>query len=72
ITNDSALNNGTAAEQFEYRLERRGIRGDWKASERRLSCFGHIIQLAIEDFMSEVTQTGLVESKQAIWEFNPS
>ncbi|KAI0746444.1 hypothetical protein C8Q80DRAFT_1121282 [Daedaleopsis nitida] len=35
ITNDSASNNGTAAEQVEYRLERRGIRGDWKASERR-------------------------------------
>ena len=32
---------------------------------------GHVIQLGIEAFMTIVTQTALVESKQAIWEYDP-
>ena len=34
-------------------------------------CIGHIVQLAIKDFMTAVTQVGLVESKQAMWEYDP-
>lgn len=34
-------------------------------------CIGHVVQLAIEDFMKAVTQVGLVESKQAMWEYDP-
>ncbi len=34
-------------------------------------CFGHVVQLGTVDFMSEVTQVGLVKSKQAIWEYDP-
>lgn len=35
------------------------------------SCFGHVIQLGIEDFMRKVTQIAIVESKQAIWDYDP-
>ena len=34
-------------------------------------CIGHVVQLAIEDFMKAVTQVGLVESKQAMWDYDP-
>ncbi len=34
-------------------------------------CFGHVVQLGTVDFMSEVTQVGLVASKQAIWDYDP-
>lgn len=44
---------------------------DWYASERKLNCLAHIVNLAIEDFMGAVTQTGVTESKQAIWEYDP-
>ena len=30
-----------------------------------------MIQLGVEDFMTAVTQTALIESKQAIWEYDP-
>ncbi len=30
-----------------------------------------MIQLGIEDFMSAVTQIAVVESKQAIWDYDP-
>ena len=34
-------------------------------------CIGHVVQLAIEDFIKAVTQVGLVESKQAMWDYDP-
>ncbi len=34
-------------------------------------CFGHVVQLGTEAFMSKVTQTAIVESKQSIWEYDP-
>ncbi len=35
------------------------------------SCFAHIVQLAIKDFMSEIMQKAAPETKQAIWDYNP-
>ena len=32
----------------------------------------HIVQLGIEDFMSEVTKVGIIENKQAIWDYDPT
>ncbi|KAI1784906.1 hypothetical protein LXA43DRAFT_900834, partial [Ganoderma leucocontextum] len=34
-------------------------------------CFGHIIQLGIEDFMGEITSKAAIAMKQAIWDYNP-
>ena len=34
-------------------------------------CFSHVVSLGIEDFMDGVTQVAVVESKQAIWEYDP-
>ena len=36
-----------------------------------LSCFGHIIQLGIEDLMGEITSKAMVTTKQVIWDYNP-
>ena len=32
----------------------------------------HIVQLGIEDFMSKVTKVGIIENKQAIWDYDPT
>ncbi|RDX47040.1 hypothetical protein OH76DRAFT_1318913, partial [Lentinus brumalis] len=71
ITNDNNSANFSAGEEIEKRLERRKILGDWNASRDQLGCFGHVVQLGTVDFMSEVTQVGLVASKQAIWDYDP-
>ena len=36
-----------------------------------LSCFGHIIQLGIKDFMGEITSKAAITMKQAIWDYDP-
>ncbi len=35
------------------------------------SCSRNVVQLGIEVFMSKVTQTAIVELKQAIWDYDP-
>ena len=45
--------------------------GATTANWRILSCFGHIIQLSIEDFMGEITSKAAVATKQAIWDYDP-
>nr|VWO96606.1 C2H2-type domain-containing protein [Ganoderma boninense] len=70
ITADNASNNGTTAREVAEVLEARGI-DDWDAVNKQLGCIGHVVQLAIEDFMTAVTQVGLVESKQAMWDYDP-
>ncbi|RDX42608.1 hypothetical protein OH76DRAFT_1298542, partial [Lentinus brumalis] len=71
ITNDNAATNPAAAREVEGRLRRRGVVGTWKARESDLGCFGHIVQLGIEDFMGCATRKGVVESKEAIWNYDP-
>ncbi|KAL1947386.1 hypothetical protein VTO73DRAFT_14347 [Trametes versicolor] len=71
VTNDNASNNTTAAEAMAARLRKRGIEATWDPRKQQLSCFAHVIQLGVEDFMKEVTQIAVVESKQAIWEYDP-
>ncbi|RDX49551.1 hypothetical protein OH76DRAFT_1326409, partial [Lentinus brumalis] len=73
ITNDNAAANFTAGEELEARLERRKILGSWRASSHQLGyVYLHVHRsLGTEVFMSKITQTGLVESKQAIWEYDP-
>ena len=34
-------------------------------------CIRHVVQLAIEDLMKVVMQVGLIESKQAMWDYDP-
>lgn len=36
------------------------------------SCFGHVVQLGIEDFKGKITQVTIAENKQAIWDYGPS
>ncbi|KAI0713357.1 hypothetical protein C8Q76DRAFT_620229, partial [Earliella scabrosa] len=71
VTNDNASPNSTAADEAARRLRKRGILTRWEPSERKLSCLGHVVELGIDDFMSGITQTALVNSKQALWEFDP-
>ncbi|KAI0715522.1 hypothetical protein C8T65DRAFT_526297, partial [Cerioporus squamosus] len=70
VTNDNASPNSTAADELARRLRRRGVLGSWKASKHKLSCLGHVVELGIDDFMECVMQTGVAESKQAIWEYD--
>ncbi|OJT06528.1 Zinc finger BED domain-containing protein RICESLEEPER 2 [Trametes pubescens] len=71
ITADNASNNGTATAEVERVLTKRGVL-DWDAGKNRLSCIAHVVQLGIEDFMTQVTQVALVQSKQAMWDFDPT
>ncbi|OJT02272.1 Zinc finger BED domain-containing protein RICESLEEPER 2 [Trametes pubescens] len=70
-TADNASNNGTASAEIERLLAKRGAQ-EWDASKRQLSCIAHVVQLGIEDFMTQITQVALVESKQAMWEYDPT
>ncbi|KAI1788227.1 hypothetical protein LXA43DRAFT_895017, partial [Ganoderma leucocontextum] len=72
VTNDNASNNATAAAETEARLRRRGVVGDFVAKKNTLGCFGHVVQLAIEDFMGEIMQVAVAENKQAIWNYDPN
>ncbi|TFK82168.1 hypothetical protein K466DRAFT_465478, partial [Polyporus arcularius HHB13444] len=71
VTNDNASTNPCAAKEAADILKKRGVLGDWNASEQDLGCFGHIVQLSIEDFMGHVTRKAAVESKEAIWNYDP-
>ncbi|RPD57653.1 hypothetical protein L226DRAFT_436123, partial [Lentinus tigrinus ALCF2SS1-7] len=71
VTNDNASTNPAAAKEAAARLQRRGVLGDWSVDERDLGCFGHIVQLGIEDFMGHITHKAAVESKDAIWNYDP-
>ncbi|RPD52735.1 hypothetical protein L227DRAFT_466980, partial [Lentinus tigrinus ALCF2SS1-6] len=71
VTNDNASPNSTAADALARRLQKRGVLGTWEPSQRKLSCLGHVVELGIDAFMDSVTQTGVTESKQAIWEYDP-
>ncbi|TBU52032.1 hypothetical protein BD310DRAFT_791659, partial [Dichomitus squalens] len=72
MTNDNASNNYTSAKAVAKRLKKRGIGADWNALERNLGCYGHIVQLGVEDFMGAITQKAVAETKQAIWEYDPT
>ncbi|KAI1789149.1 hypothetical protein LXA43DRAFT_893277 [Ganoderma leucocontextum] len=71
MTNDNASNNFASAKAVAKRLAHHQILGDWKALDRNLSCYGHVVQLGVEDFMSAITQKAVVETKQAIWDYDP-
>jgi hypothetical protein len=34
-------------------------------------CLGHVNNLGIFDFMSFITKTAIIETKQAIWDYDP-
>jgi hypothetical protein len=38
----------------------------------RPRCLAHVVNLAVVDFMSHITKIAVVESSNAIWEFDPS
>ncbi|EJF59694.1 hypothetical protein DICSQDRAFT_19207, partial [Dichomitus squalens LYAD-421 SS1] len=72
MTNDNASNNYTSAKAVAKRLKKRNIGADWHALKRNLGCYGHIVQLDVEDFMGAITQKAVVETKRAIWEYDPT
>ncbi|KAI0760024.1 hypothetical protein C8Q74DRAFT_1220800 [Fomes fomentarius] len=72
VTNNNASSNDTTATEVKKCLRQHGFPGgNWKAQDRKFGCFTYIIQLTIEDFMSEITQKVALETKQAIWDYNP-
>jgi hypothetical protein len=40
--------------------------------EHRLPCLAHVVNLAIVDFISVITNIGATETAAAIWEFDPT
>ncbi|KAH9928414.1 hypothetical protein B0H21DRAFT_672254, partial [Amylocystis lapponica] len=71
ITGDNASNNNSTADKIEAILQRRLLVDDWTALEYRLGCLAHTVGLGIEEFMKMITQVGVIESRQAIWDFDP-
>ncbi|KAI1788191.1 hypothetical protein LXA43DRAFT_840619, partial [Ganoderma leucocontextum] len=71
VTNNNATNNLASMREVGRHLLKHGIVNEFNATERNLGCFGHIIQLGIEDFMGEITLKAAVATKQAIWDYNP-
>ncbi|KAM5530832.1 hypothetical protein V8D89_015500 [Ganoderma adspersum] len=73
LTNDNASNNLTSVKEVGRRLVKRGAvtASEFDSRERNLSCFGHVIQLGIEDFMGEIMLKAAVATKQAIWDYDP-
>ncbi|KAI1796503.1 hypothetical protein LXA43DRAFT_851951, partial [Ganoderma leucocontextum] len=71
VTNDNATNNLASVREVGRRLLKCGVVNEFNAVERNLGCFGHIIQLGIEDFMGEITSKAAVATKQAIWDYDP-
>ncbi len=69
--------SGSVASQAVFGRPGRRNSGKWltyssvSLTHAVYSCFAHIVQLAIEDFMSEITQKAALETKQAIWDYNP-
>lgn len=41
-------------------------------SEQHLPCLAHSINLGVVSFVETVTQTGLLESQDAIWQYDPA
>ena len=35
------------------------------------SCLAHVVNLAIGDFMSTVMKTSVIETHNALWDYNP-
>ncbi|RDX52410.1 hypothetical protein OH76DRAFT_1313250, partial [Lentinus brumalis] len=70
MTADNAKNNDKTAVVVSKLMKRRGVK-NWKARQRRLGCLSHAVQLGIEDFMGQVTRVAVVESREAIWEYDP-
>ncbi|KAI1789378.1 hypothetical protein LXA43DRAFT_868720, partial [Ganoderma leucocontextum] len=71
MTNDNTSNNYSSAKAIGKRLTHHGITGDWSALDRNLSCYSHVVQLGVEDFMSVITQKAVADTKQAIWDYDP-
>ncbi|OCH90987.1 hypothetical protein OBBRIDRAFT_729600, partial [Obba rivulosa] len=66
ITSENILNNDSAAHQLQSIFKHCDLFSSWSAVEHKLSCLGHIINLTIEAFISEVTQIVITEMKQVI------
>ncbi|KAL6298236.1 hypothetical protein BKA93DRAFT_706190, partial [Sparassis latifolia] len=71
VTADNASNNDTTATKVSKILTNCSA-PCWIPKERKLSCLGHVISLGIEDYMSEITRIAVIETKQAIWDYDPS
>lgn len=84
ITLDNASNNSTLSETVED--VHTGLGLEWSATKNQLSCvnmseldlnssftrcLAHVVNLAVGDFMKSVTSVAALESREAIWNFDP-
>ena len=71
VTTDNTSNNDTACSAIQNILFRKHIYS-FDSDAQRLPCLAHVVNLAITNFMSAITNIASVETTSAIWEFDPS
>ena len=71
VTADNTSNSDTACDSIERILYCRRIYS-FNATEHRLPCLAHVLNLAITAAMSTITGITNVETATAIWEFDPA
>lgn len=71
ITANNASNNHVMCDSIEFILSHRDIYS-FDSNTDHLPCLAHVLNLAITDIMSVITNTATVETTSAIWEFDPT
>ena len=71
ITADNATNNDAMCDNIETILSHRCI-FTFNSTTHHLPCLAHVLNLAITDIMSVITNIAAVETTTAIWEFDPT
>ena len=71
VTANNTSNNDTACSAIQNILFCKHIYS-FNSNAQRLPCLAHIVNLAITDFMSTITNIASVETTSVIWEFDPS
>jgi len=71
ITADNVTNNDAMCDDVETILSHRCI-FTFNSTTHRLPCLAHVLNLAITDIMSVITNIATVETTTAIWEFDPT
>ncbi|KAI0060292.1 hypothetical protein BV25DRAFT_1807596, partial [Artomyces pyxidatus] len=72
FTADNTGNNDTTCDVVSRIIRRRNLDDDWDALQSQFPCLSHVINLAICDFMAYITKIAVIETKQAIWDYDPS
>ncbi|KAM6504367.1 hypothetical protein JOM56_001310, partial [Amanita muscaria] len=71
VTLDNASSNNTFCNTIEsqHRLCQLPV---WLAAQKQLPCLEHVVNLSNVDIMSHITKLTIIESTNAIWEYDPS